>query len=245
MEIAKPALSSAASARQHKAAWGTMLVGTALSLYGWTRKSASGAALGLAGGAIALKAASAGPIADLIGAETTISQSVMIMRSAEEIYVSCSDEKMGQWMRHGRTVSRIGNRRTLWNISLPGAGTLNWTLEVVGGIPNCELAWRLLSDGDANHIGKLRARFTQLPDRRGTRVTWSISHRVQRGLLHSGIEPLLGDDPKWELRESLRRFKMMMEAGEIATTEGQSHGPRSLKGKWTEKLLREVEQEAA
>jgi uncharacterized membrane protein len=223
-----------------------MLAGTAISLYGWTRKSATGAALGLAGGAIALKAASAGPIADLIGAERTISQSMMIMRSAEEICAFWNDvEKMTQWVHNRKAVGRVDEGRTLWTIELPGTGTLKWALEVVENIPKREIAWRLLSESDANYAVNVRATCTELLDGRGAQVTWSITHRMHRGLLHSGIAPLLGDDPKWELRESLRRFKMMLEAGEIASTEGQSHGPRSLKGKWMEKLLREVERDAA
>ena len=80
------ALPTEAQKHQHKAAWGAVFAGTALSIYGWTRKSVSGAALGVAGGAIALKAASAGPIADLIGTETSVTRSVVIMRSGAELY---------------------------------------------------------------------------------------------------------------------------------------------------------------
>jgi hypothetical protein len=42
-----------------------------------------------------------------------------------------------------------------------------------------------------------------------------------------------------ELNDNLRRFKMLMETGEITTTRGQSHGPRSTKGKLLDKVFEE------
>jgi hypothetical protein len=36
-----------------------------------------------------------------------------------------------------------------------------------------------------------------------------------------------GKDPEFMMREDLRRFKALMEAGEIPNVQGQTHGPRS------------------
>src|SRR5690349_1870319 len=106
----------------HKAAWGAMLAGAALSLYGWTRRSASGVALGVAGGAIALKAASAGPIADLVGTETSVRRSVIILRTAEDIYRLWNEtETIPQWMEHVRSVKRLDRNRMLWSRLHPEA----------------------------------------------------------------------------------------------------------------------------
>jgi hypothetical protein len=38
---------------------------------------------------------------------------------------------------------------------------------------------------------------------------------------------LLGKDAGFMLREDLRRFKALMEAGEVPNVQGQTHGPRS------------------
>lgn len=38
---------------------------------------------------------------------------------------------------------------------------------------------------------------------------------------------LLGKDAEFMLREDLRRFKALMEAGEVPNVQGQTHGPRS------------------
>jgi len=211
---------------QHKAAWGAMLAGAALSIYGWTRKSASGVALGVAGGAIALKAASAGPIADLIGNEITTHCSFMIMRDANELYAACKDvDRAPQWMEQIESVTRIDNRRVRWVCRHPGTGTLDWTTEITEDIPNRSLAWRAVPGGNYDLSGRVELR--ELGPSRGTEVTFSLTYKLHAGLLHSAAATIIGEDPQRQLRENLLRFKMWMEAGEIATI----HGPRKLKGK--------------
>jgi len=40
----------------------------------------------------------------------------------------------------------------------------------------------------------------------------------------SALAKLFGEEPEQQIGDDLRRFKMLMEAGEIATTEGQPKG---------------------
>ena len=40
----------------------------------------------------------------------------------------------------------------------------------------------------------------------------------------AGIAKLFGEEPEQQIGDDLRRFKMLMEAGEIATIEGQPKG---------------------
>src|SRR5437868_3085799 len=42
------------------------------------------------------------------------------------------------------------------------------------------------------------------------------------------IARILGKDPEFMMREDLRRFKALIEAGEVPTIDGQTHGPRSV-----------------
>lgn len=230
------------SNKTHKAAWGAMLAGTALSIYGWTRKSASGAALGVAGGAIALKAASAGPIADLIGSEITAGSSVTIMRPAEELYAFWKDaESVSQWMGHIDRATRLDEAHVHWVRPHPGSGTLEWTTEVTQDIANHAIAWRTASASDSDHEVSGRVEFKEVAAGRGTLVTLTLRYKLRGGLLHSGAASIIGQDPAQEIRENLRRFKMLMEAGEVATINGQCHGPRKLKGKIMEALTGEDE----
>jgi uncharacterized membrane protein len=44
------------------------------------------------------------------------------------------------------------------------------------------------------------------------------------GALTATFAKLFGEEPEQQIGDELRRFKMLMEAGEIATNEGQPRG---------------------
>jgi uncharacterized membrane protein len=224
----------------NKAAWGAMFAGAALSVYGWTRKSASGAALGLAGGAIALKAASAGPIADLVGTETALSHGVIMMAPAAEIYSFCKNAgKAWIWIGRLRDLPSAASQDHGKGSSDPIMGSSDSELRILEDVPHQRLRWQIVDPrarcGDC--IAELT--FADLPAVRGTLVTLALRYKLHTGMLHSGTPQIIGADPQRHLRESLRKLKMLIEAGEIATIRGQSHGPRTLKGKLIGTLLGE------
>src|SRR5581483_7947939 len=216
-----PAIQESKQKHAHKAAWGAMFAGAALSVYGWTRKSASGAALGVAGGAIALKAASAGPIADLVGTETSLSHSVIMMATAAEIYSFCKNAgKARLWIGRLRDLpSAAGQDRGKEN-SNPILGSSGSELRILEDVPHQRLRWQILDPRPQCEDCIAELTFTNLPAVRGTLVTLAIRYKLHIGMLHSGAPQII-------------------EAGEIATIRGQSHGTRTLKGKLIGTLLGE------
>jgi uncharacterized membrane protein len=70
-------------------------------------------------------------------------------------------------------------------------------------------------------------RYRPAPDARGTVVTLSLEcHPLTylRWVPGAGVAQRFGAVPEQLVAEALRRFKELMEAGEIPTTEGQPHG---------------------
>ncbi len=51
-----------------------------------------------------------------------------------------------------------------------------------------------------------------------------IEYAPPGGVVASAIAKLFGEEPEQQIGDDLRRFKMLAEAGEIATTEGQPKG---------------------
>lgn len=237
-----PATQESKPKHAHKAAWGAMFAGAALSVYGWTRKSASGAALGVAGGAIALKAASAGPIADLVGTETALSHSVIVMATAAEIYSFCKNAgKARLWIGGSSELRSAASREETTessDSSDPFLGSRG-ELKAIEDVPDQRVRWQIVDPraGCGDCIAELT--FADMPALRGTLVTLALRYKLHTGMLHSGAPHIVGADPQRHLRESLRKLKMLIEAGEIATIRGQSHGPRTLKGKLIGTLLGE------
>lgn len=69
-------------------------------------------------------------------------------------------------------------------------------------------------------------RFQPAPEGRGTEVKVVIEYNPPGGALGAAIAKVFGEEPEQQIGDDLRRFKQLMEAGEIATNEGQPTGNR-------------------
>jgi hypothetical protein len=58
-----------------------------------------------------------------------------------------------------------------------------------------------------------------------------MQYKPPAGVIGTKVAKLFGEEPEQQLEEDLRRFKQLMEAGEILTTEGQPAG-RSRSTSW-------------
>jgi uncharacterized membrane protein len=101
----------------------------------------------------------------------------------------------------------IGDRLTRWTVRPETGPDIEADVEIAVDTPNELIVWQTVGGGPSGTV-----RFEPSPSRRGTIV------RLEGALC--------GEDG---LYEHLRRFKMLAETGEIASTEGQSSGPRSKK----------------
>src|SRR3954463_9795737 len=72
------------------------------------------------------------------------------------------------------------------------------------------------------HAGSVH--FLPAPGGRGTEVRVVMEYIPPAGRLGRLIAKILGKEPEIQMREGLRHFKQMMEAGEIPSTEGQPSG---------------------
>jgi hypothetical protein len=83
-----------------------------------------------------------------------------------------------------------------------------------------------LPGADVDNTGSVR--FILSPGGRGTQVKVNIEYIPPAGKLGRVIAQLFGEEPGQQIREDLRRFKRLMETGEIPTIPGQTSGRRSL-----------------
>ena len=79
-----------------------------------------------------------------------------------------------------------------------------------------------MDGADVQNAGSVR--FQPAPGERGTEVHVELAYDPPAGALGVAVAKLLGEEPDLQIREDLRRFKQFMEAGEVATTEGQPVG---------------------
>lgn len=82
-------------------------------------------------------------------------------------------------------------------------------------------------------------RFRPAPGNRGTEVLLGVEYHYSAPLISRSVGLLLGRDPEQRARKALRALKQLLEAGEIATIQGQPSGRRGLRGKLMTALFRE------
>ncbi len=68
-------------------------------------------------------------------------------------------------------------------------------------------------------------RFTAAPADRGTEVRVTLSYEPPAGKAGVVIAKILGEEPGRQVSDDLRRFKQLMETGELPTNDRQPMGP--------------------
>lgn len=150
------------------------------------------------------------------------SRSVTIRRPREEVYQFWRDlENLPRFMHHVLAVTSVGQGRSHWTVSAPG-GTVEWDAEIVQEQPNERLAWRSLPSSDVRHEGSVE--FRVAPADRGTEVKVTLQYEPPVGSLGAMVAKLFGEEPEQQLRDDLRRFKQVMETGEVVLSDGSLEG---------------------
>ena len=78
------------------------------------------------------------------------------------------------------------------------------------------IAWRSVEDSEIETSGEVR--FEDAPGKRGTRVSLMMAYDPPAGALGRAVAKLFLREPQVQARHDLKRFKMLMETGEIATS---------------------------
>jgi uncharacterized membrane protein len=126
-------------------------------------------------------------------------------------------------MTHLEQVREEGTR-SHWAARGPLGLRAEWDAEIITDHPNQVIAWRSLPNSDVDTAGSVH--FTPAPGTRGTEVRVNLKYDPPAGQAGTLIAKLFGKEPGQQIREDLRRFKQLMEAGEVPTTAGQSTGRR-------------------
>jgi uncharacterized membrane protein len=213
------------------------LAGTALLLAGLTRGRWSGLLLGGTGAALIYRGATGHcELYHALGINTAkhsaqtaiaaqqgvrVEKSLTVNRSPEELFAFWrSPENLPRMMRHLVSVEPIDDTRSRWTASGPLGTQVSWEAEIFNEREPELIAWRSLPDSQVETAGSIH--FASLGHGRGTAVVVSMKYNPPAGAVGDTIASLLGSGLQQELSEDLQRFKSMMEAGEVATTKGQT-----------------------
>jgi uncharacterized membrane protein len=222
--------------------WISAMGGAMLAAYGISRQSFPGTILAAAGGALMVRGAvgfcpayasldmnSARSTKSALGGSRGISVDVpvTIARQPSELYECWRQlDNLPKFMTHLVSVTPIDTKRSHWVAKAPAGRTVEWDAEILTDKPNELIGWRTLDGADVISAGSVR--FKPTGKERETEVHVHMQYEPLGGKVGAAIAWLLGDEPSQVIREDLRRFKSLMEAGEVPTTEGQPRGKQSI-----------------
>jgi len=209
--------------------WASLIGGGAMVLMGLRQGSLRGALTALAGGGLvyqgATKQSTIQKAQEAIGINQPIKveKTVTINKSAEELYRFWHDfENLPTFMKHLKSVKVHNEKRSHWIANAPLGNSVEWDADILEDRENEFISWASVEGADVDNSGFVR--FTKAPGDRGTEVKVVLEYNPPGGALAATVAKLFGEEPEQQIGDELRRFKMLMEAGEIATTEGQPSG---------------------
>ncbi len=157
----------------------------------------------------------ASPVASVAGGEgITVERSVVIDRPADELYAFWRDfENLPRFMEHLESVTVLTPQRSRWTARGPAGTRVGWEAEIHNEMPDQLIAWRSLAGSDVPNTGSVH--FTPVAGGQSTEVRVVLSYDPPAGRLGAAVARLFGEEPHRQVDEDLRRFKQVMESGEV------------------------------
>lgn len=154
-----------------------------------------------------------------------IERSVTVNRPKAELFPMWRDfENLPRFMEHLESVrvDESDTDRSHWVAKGPMDRRVEWDSEIIEERENELLVWKSLPGSIVESMG--RVEFVDAPGVRGTIVHVSMEYNPPGGSLGAAFAKLFGREPGQQVNADLRRFKQIMEAGEVASVEGQPSG---------------------
>ena len=143
-----------------------------------------------------------------------VEESVTINRPVLEVYRFWRNfENLPRFMDHLESVTVIDDTHSHWVAKGPAGTKVEWDAVIHNEVDDELIAWRSLPGAEVNNAGSVH--FTPTPDGTGTDVRVVLSYEPPAGKLGAAVAKLLGEEPSQQVAEDLRRFKQVMDLGDV------------------------------
>jgi uncharacterized membrane protein len=152
-----------------------------------------------------------------------VEEAVTVSRPPSEVFRFWRNfENLPRFMNHLRAVSQREAGISHWVARGPAGMNVEWDARIINEIDGRLIAWQSLEGSEVSTAGSVNFRETP----RGTEVRVHLQYNPPAGKLGAAVARLLGEEPTVQIHDDLRRFKQLIETGEIPTTKGQPVGGR-------------------
>jgi uncharacterized membrane protein len=142
-----------------------------------------------------------------------VDREIRIEKSADELYRFWRNlENLPRFMDHLDCVKVINDRLSHWVAKGPAGIKVEWDAEIVNEIENSLIGWRSLEGSQVENGGSVRFE----PDGTGTLVQVSLQFNPPAGSVGAMVARVFGEDPRTTIQEDLKRFKELMETGNVS-----------------------------
>jgi uncharacterized membrane protein len=154
-----------------------------------------------------------------------VGRTITVNRPRAEVYAFWRDfRNLALFMENIESVTPGDNQRSHWVIKAPAGKTVEWDSVLTEEEDGRVLAWEAAEGADIKNSGRIE--FRDAPPGRGTEVTATIVYDPPGGDVGKLIAKLFQKEPKVQARRDLRRFKQLLETGEISTSQAPDAAPR-------------------
>ncbi|HUQ97888.1 MAG TPA: SRPBCC family protein [Gemmatimonadaceae bacterium] len=147
-----------------------------------------------------------------------LSAVVTVNKPVEEVYAFWKDpQNLPQFMESLESVRITSGRRSHWKAKGPAGMSVEWDAETITDTPNEMIMWSAVEESEVENMGTVR--FTPAAGGRGTEVSLEMEFKPRGGIVGEKVAKFFEVFPKTQLRNDLRRFKQLMEIGEIVKSD--------------------------
>ena len=158
--------------------------------------------------------------------DATSVRAVMINRPRQALYEYWRDfRNLPRFMENVKSVDVLDDVRSSWTVAGPAGAEIELVSEIIEDRPGEYIAWRSTEDSDVDHEGWIEFRDNAFG--RGTEVRVLISYDPPAGAVGKLVAKVMQREPRVQARRGLRRFKQLMETGEISTSKAPDAAPRA------------------
>lgn len=148
--------------------------------------------------------------------DTLAGKTVLINRPRAELYEFWKNfNNLPQFMENVESVQVDGDITT-WQIAAPAGHSVKLVTRLIEDVADERLAWRSTEESEVRTEGYVA--FRDAPGGRGTLVEARFAYTPPGGQIGRAIAHLFRKAPEVQARHELKRFKMLMETGEIANS---------------------------
>ncbi|WP_076070333.1 SRPBCC family protein [Sphingomonas montana] len=145
-----------------------------------------------------------------------MARAVTINRPRAELYAYWRDfANLATFMENVERIDVTDDRRSHWVVAAPAGKSVEWDAIVTEDRPDALIAWETAPGADVPNSGRIE--FADAQGGRGTVVTATILYDPPAGIVGKIVAKLFQREPAIQARRDLRRFKQLMETGEIST----------------------------